>query len=96
MRRLKQQRKKVQRIIPFEGKAKENKETLATLFGERMLGTMPSDEVGIAPAEPPKPRLSAYRQAGRGMQMSWPTRAGWHTPDGASSCGTRRRQRAGH
>ena len=25
-----------------------------------------------------------------------PTRAGWHTPDGASSCVTRRRQRAGH
>ena len=25
-----------------------------------------------------------------------PPRAGWHTPDGASSCATRRRQRAGH
>ena len=47
------QRKKVQRIIPFEGKAKEKKETLATLFGERMLRSMPSDEVGIAPADPP-------------------------------------------
>ena len=54
------QRKKVQRIIPFEKKAKEKKETLATLLGERMLGSMPSDEVGIAPAETPQPRLSAY------------------------------------
>ena len=61
------QRKKVQRIIPFEGKAKEKKETLATLFGERMLGSMPSDEVGIAPADPPQPRLSAYRRADRGI-----------------------------
>ena len=40
----------MQRIIPFEGKAKEKKETLATLFGERMLGSMPSDEVGTSPA----------------------------------------------
>ena len=53
------QRKKVQRIIPFEEKAKEKKETLATLFGERLLGSMPGDEVGIAPAETPQPRLSA-------------------------------------
>ena len=59
------QRKKVQRIIPFEGKAKEKKETLATLFGEGMLGSMPSNEVGIAPAAPPPPRLSAYRWADR-------------------------------
>ena len=33
---------------------------------------------------------------GMSVRMSWPTRAGWHTPDGASSCVTRRRQRAGH
>ena len=57
----------MQRIIPFEGKAKEKKETLATVFGERMLGSMPSDEVGIAPADPPQPRLSAYRRADRGI-----------------------------
>ena len=63
------QPKKVQRIIPFEGKAKkeEKKETLASLFGERMLGSMPSDEVGVAPAAPTAPRLSAYRRAGRGI-----------------------------
>ena len=61
------QRKKVERIIPFEGKAKEKKETLATLFGERMLGSMPCAEVGIAPADPPQPRLSAYRRADRGI-----------------------------
>ena len=61
------QRKKGQRIIPFEGKAEQKKETLATLFGERMLGSMPSDEVGIAPAAPPQPRLSAYRRADRGI-----------------------------
>ena len=47
------QRKKVQRIIPFEGKAKEKKDTLATLFGELVLGSMSSDKVGIAPADPP-------------------------------------------
>ena len=57
----------MQRIILFEGKAKEKKETLATLFGERMLGSMPSDEVGIAPADPPQPRPSAYRRADRGI-----------------------------
>ena len=61
------QRNKVQRIIPFEGKATEKRETLATLFGERMLGNMPSDKVGIAPAAPPQPRLSAYRRADRGI-----------------------------
>ena len=61
------QGKKVQRIIPFEGKAKmeEKKETLATVFGERMLGSMPSDEVGLAPEAPAPPRLSAYRRANR-------------------------------
>ena len=47
------QQKKVQRIIFFEGKAKEKKETLATLFGDWMLGSMLSNEVGIAPAAPP-------------------------------------------
>ena len=63
----------MKRIIPFEGKVKkeeekehekeeekEKKETLATVFGERMLGSMPSDEVGVAPAAPATPRLSAY------------------------------------
>ena len=50
----------MQRIIPFQGKAKkeEKKETLATLFGERMLGGMPSDEVGVAPAALAPPCLS--------------------------------------
>ena len=33
---------------------------------------------------------------GMSVPMSLPTRAGWHTPDGASSCGTRRSRRAGH
>ena len=48
------QGKKVQRIIPFDGKAEkeEKKETLATLFGERMLGSMLSDEVGVATTAP--------------------------------------------
>ena len=55
------QGKKVQRIISFEGKApkEEKKYTLATLFGERMLGSIPSDEVGVAPAAPATPRPSA-------------------------------------
>ena len=57
------QGKRVQRIIPFK---EERKETLATLFGERMLGSMPSDEVGVAPAAPALLRLSAYRRADRG------------------------------
>ena len=62
-------RRKVQRIIPSEGKAKkeEKKETLATLFGERMLGSMPSDQLGVAPAAPAPPRLLAYRQADQGI-----------------------------
>ena len=47
---------------------------------------------------PPSSAMCIVILGWRGMsvQMSWPTRAGWHTPDGASSCGTRRRQRAGH
>ena len=28
--------------------------------------------------------------------MSWPTKAGWHTPYGTSSCVTRRRLRVDH
>ena len=60
------QGKKVQRIIPFK---EERKETLATLFGERMLRSMPSDEVGVAPLAPAPalPRLSAYRRADQGV-----------------------------
>ena len=54
------QGKRVQSIIPFN---EQNKETLTTLFGERMLGSMPSDEVGVAPAAPPPPRPSAYLRA---------------------------------
>ena len=46
---------------------KEKKETLTTVFGERMLGSMPSDEVGVAPAAPATPHLSAYRRADRGV-----------------------------
>ena len=46
---------------------KEKKETLATVFGERMLGSMPSDEVGVAPAAPATPRVSAYQWADRGI-----------------------------
>ena len=46
---------------------KEKKETIATVFGERMLGSMSIHEVGVAPAAPATPRLSAYRQADRGI-----------------------------
>ena len=60
------QGKKVQRIIPFERKAKkeEKKETLATLFGERMLSSMPGNEVGVPPAILATPRLSANGPTG--------------------------------
>ena len=54
------QGKRVHSIIPFK---EERNETLTTLFAERMLGSMPNDEVGVAPAAPAPPRLSAYRRA---------------------------------
>ena len=61
------QGKKVHRIVPLEGKAKkeQKKETLATLFGKRLLGSMPSDEVGVALAVPAPPRPPAWRRANR-------------------------------
>ena len=46
---------------------KEKKETLATMLGERMLGSMPSDEVGVGPPAPATPRLSAYQRADGGL-----------------------------
>ena len=50
----------------------EKKETLATLFGERMSGSMPSHDVGVAVAAPAPPRLSAYRRADRGNIRPFP------------------------
>ena len=46
---------------------KDKKETLAIAFGERMLGSMSSHEVGVAPAAPATPRLSACRRADCGI-----------------------------
>jgi len=74
-KKLKEKRPK-DRIVPWEEmvenernekekeKEREGRPTLAALMEERLLGSMPSDEVGVPPEAPP-PRPSAYRQADR-------------------------------
>ena len=46
---------------------KEKKEPLATMSGERMLGSMASDEARVAPAALATLRLSAYQRADWGI-----------------------------
>ena len=66
------EKKEKDKIVPWEEKVRKEKNqkekekereghpTLATIMEERVLGGMPSDEVGVPPEAAP-PRLLAYR-----------------------------------